>query len=107
MPTTRRPWPSTRATKHTTLLVPISRAEMIPFLVLATMSPVLTLLNWSVRRCIPTGTFSEIELVRQPHVDDSKFARQKLVRLFELGGALQRRDGVLLGQPDLGVVAEH
>ena len=41
MPTTRRPWPSTRATKHTTLFVPMSSAAMTPFLAFATMSPVL------------------------------------------------------------------
>ena len=42
MPTTRSPWPSTRATKQTTLLVPMSSAAITPFLVFATMSPVAT-----------------------------------------------------------------
>src|SRR4030095_13901998 len=70
MPTTLSPCPSTRATKHTTLLVPMSSAATTPFLVLATMSPVLTLLTErhdTLHRPGPDiadrRTFFQIELV--------------------------------------------
>src|SRR5688500_7968707 len=51
MPMTRRPDPSIRATKQTTLLVPMSSAATIPFLALIT---VLTLLRLLAARLVAT-----------------------------------------------------
>src|SRR5476649_1375216 len=115
MPTTRSPCPSTLATKQTTLLVPISSAAITPFLALATMSPVLTLhfrFSWFARlsrlassrrrlRIVGRASLPEIELVRQPKIDDAEFTRQQLVVAVERDQPLERRDRVLLRQPDL------
>ena len=86
MPTTRSPCPSTRATKQTTLLVPMSSAAMTPFLVFATMSPVSTRTLAGFIRChagpgvaSPGSALPEIELVRQPQIDDAELARQQPV----------------------------
>src|SRR5262249_36188995 len=111
MPTTRSPWPSTRATKHTTLLVPISSAATTPFLVFATMSPVsLLTLRWSCRprrRRVGLAAFPEIELVRHPEIDDAELAAQELVLTIELDQLLERRHRVLFRQPDLDVVVQN
>src|SRR5471032_1236547 len=114
MPTTRSPCPSTLATKQTTLLVPISRAAITSFLALSTMSPVLTLhfrFSWFRRsrrrlRIVGRASLPEIELVRQPQIDDAEFARQQLVVVVELDQSLEGRDGVLLRQPDLDLLLQ-
>src|SRR5690242_10811053 len=113
MPTTRSPCPSTRATKQTTLLVPMSSAAMMPFLVFATMSPVLTLhlrLNRLCgrgrRRVFRRAALPEIELVWQPKIDHAELTRKELIVAVELRDALQRGHRVLLGQPNLHVVLQ-
>src|SRR5471032_1135609 len=114
MPTTRSPCPSTLATKQTTLLVPISRAAITPFLALATMSPVLTLhfrFSWFGRsrrrlRIVGRASLPEIELVRQPKIDDAEFTRQQLVVSVERDQPLERRNRVLLRQPDLDLLLQ-
>src|SRR5580692_7848334 len=84
MPTTRSPCPSTRATKQTTLLVPMSSAAITPFLVFATMFPRryaytsgLTIhhagqSHRSRRHRLDCAAFLEVELVRQPEIDDAE-----------------------------------
>src|SRR6185436_10613262 len=116
MPTTLRPCPSTRATKHTTLLVPISSAATTPFLVFATVFPRFpthTLLdshscrsNWPARRFTAGRAFPEIELVGESQVDNPELARQKLVLGIKFGQTLERRYRVLLRQPDLDAVGQ-
>src|SRR5215471_13374134 len=95
MPTTRSPCPSTRATKQTTLLVPISRAAITPFLVFATMYPRALYANVSldgpVERRVALYPFPQIELVRQSQIDDAELALKQFIRSLEFGHALQRR----------------
>src|SRR6266852_5759817 len=117
MPTTRSPWPSTRATKQTTLLVPISSAAITPFLVFATMFPrryaytsALTIhhagqshRSW---RRLARAAFLEVELVRQPEIDDAELARQQFVLRIEDGELLEGGDRVLFRQPDFDAVGQ-
>src|SRR5882724_1398294 len=113
MPTTRSPWPSTRATKQTTLLVPMSSAAITPFLVFATISPVATLILWVRRKSHGPGrrfarsALLEIELVRQPKIDHAELARQQIVPLVELGKLLKGGNRILLGQPDLDAIVQN
>jgi hypothetical protein len=55
MPTTRSPWPSTLATKQTTLLVPMSSAAITPFLVFATMFPRRYAYTWVLPYITPAS----------------------------------------------------
>src|SRR5215470_7516385 len=127
MPTTRKPWPSTRATKQTTLLVPISSAAITPFLVFATLFPrryaytgLITLASshWPHHTGLITlasshwpgrglaRTFSEIELIRQPEIDNAELARQQSVLCIELGKLFESRHGVFFRQPDLHALVQ-